>query len=237
MHPYQSLMHPYHGDTLIIIDIQAENKAEIIPVVQESFEYMPGWMIGGAALNAKAEYPEERIFIFNLTLHTFDWWRDNTTFSDTMDKDEVVIKDLADISYLLEFIYENTERLREKEDLNAAFVSQEFFWSDWQEPEPPKKRKKEAPIYPKDFVNENDDAGTEETPLISKFQGQVIEAGKNIFLKTHPKFNPMEFIKIEERPFPKANMLYKDFKDLSDKVAEEWSPPKFFYPDDKGMDY
>lgn len=37
-------MNPYEGDTLIIIDIQAKNKAEILQCVQESFAYMPGWM-------------------------------------------------------------------------------------------------------------------------------------------------------------------------------------------------
>ena len=117
------MSHPYEGNTVVIIDIQAENKAEILQCVQETVEYMPGWEFGCAALNTKVKYPNERFFVFNLTQKHFDWWRTNDSFSDTMDEDEVVIKDLADISYLLEFVYLNCDNLREKDDLNAAYES------------------------------------------------------------------------------------------------------------------
>ena len=181
--------------------------------VQESFEYMPGWMMGSAALNAKVQYPEERIFVFNLTLHTFDWWRSNTSFSDTMDEDEVVIKDLADISHLLEFVYENTESLREKEDLAAAFAA--FFEKPSATP-PPKKRKKDEPVYPKI-----------KTLNLAHIEKKLKEASK------HMVFNPMNFIKIEEMPHPKAKVFYKD---LSKKVAEECPPPKHSWGMDEEME-
>ena len=82
-------MHPYSNDTLILIDIQAENRAEILQCVQESFGYMPGWMFVHAASLVMSNGPEERFFCFNLTQKLFDWWRANNTFSDTMDEGQI----------------------------------------------------------------------------------------------------------------------------------------------------
>lgn len=106
----------YINDTRIIIDIQADNKLEILTCIRETFEFMPGWSLDSSVLCSP---DDARIFAFQLNLHTFEWWRGNDTFSDTMDEDEVVIKDLADISHLLEFVWVNCEKLREKEDVNA----------------------------------------------------------------------------------------------------------------------
>jgi hypothetical protein len=106
--------HPYTNDTLIHVDIQADNKLEVLTCVRESFLYMPDWMFDTSASIAMIEHPESRFYTFNLTHRVFFWWRLNTTFSDTQDADEVPVKDLADISNLLEFVYLNAEKLREK---------------------------------------------------------------------------------------------------------------------------
>lgn len=122
----EQLSHPFVGDTLIIIDIQPPaNQQEILTCIRETFDYMPGWAFCGSVY---ASPTDARFFCFNLSLHTFEWWRKNETYSDTMDEDEVAIKDLADISRLLEFVYENSESLR----LPKATI-----------PLPPKKRKKD----------------------------------------------------------------------------------------------
>ena len=112
--------YPYDGDTMLIIDIQAANQLEILTCVRETFSFMPGWVFNSSA---KSSPKDARFYIFNLSCHTFSWWRTNESLSDTMDADEVVIKDLADISHLLEFIYENTEALREKDEFVSAFGS------------------------------------------------------------------------------------------------------------------
>ena len=113
--------YPYDGDTMLIIDIQAANQLEILTCVRETFSFMPGWVFNNnSIINSPAD---ARFFIFNLSCHTFDWWRTNESLSDTMDADEVVIKDLADISHLLEFIYENTEALRHQSECVNAFGS------------------------------------------------------------------------------------------------------------------
>ena len=93
-------------DTYILIDIQAENKFEILKCIQETFAFMPGWYyeVYGPA--------DSRFYQFSLTYKWFRYLRPDDSFSDTMDADEVVIKDLADISNLLEFINANTETLR-----------------------------------------------------------------------------------------------------------------------------
>lgn len=71
------MSHPYEHDTLLIIDIQASNLAEILQVVEETFEYMPGWQMGSAASNAKVNHPDARFFCFNLSQRVFEWWRTN----------------------------------------------------------------------------------------------------------------------------------------------------------------
>src|ERR1035437_8078015 len=98
--------------TIIIIDIRMPDNLEILMCVRDTFEFMTGWIVGSSVMCSPAD---ARFFAFNITQHRFDWWRTNYTFSDTMDEDEVVIKDLADISNLLEFIYLNSETLRESE--------------------------------------------------------------------------------------------------------------------------
>jgi|FAXJ01.1.fsa_nt_gi hypothetical protein len=112
--------YPYDGDTMLIIDIQAANQLEILTCVRETFSFMPGWVFNSSA---KSSPKDARFYIFNLSCHTFSWWRTNESLSDTMDADEVVIKDLADISHLLEFIYENTEALRHQSECVNAFGS------------------------------------------------------------------------------------------------------------------
>jgi hypothetical protein len=185
-------MHPYEGDTLIIIDIQAPNQLEILTCIRETFEFMEGWTF---CSSVQASPTDARFYAFNLTNRTFEWWRQNNTFSDTMDEDEVAIKDLADISYLLEFVYLNAENLRAKEDLNAAF--QAFFGlSDPTPPPPPKKRKKDNEPYYK--------------PNLAKMAQKL----KGIHPK--PDFNPMVFV--EKMNEPSANVYYKDFATDSGKA-------------------
>jgi hypothetical protein len=152
-------MNPLYGnDTLILIDIQAGNKLEILTCVRE----------------------------------TFEWWRTNDTFADTMDEDEVVIKDLADISYLLEFVYLNSEKLRDKVDLNAEF--NKFFSVGAQQPEPPpKKRKKDETSAHK--IN------------VANLEKKLKEFQKDFH---KPSFNPMVFVE-ESMSMPSANVYYKDF--------------------------
>lgn len=99
------------NDTLIHIDVQAEDKAEILTCVKESFVYMPEWTFDNLVTIAN---PDSRFYTFNLSIRKFYWWRDNDTLSDTQDEDETPIRDLADISHLLEFIYLNGETLRAK---------------------------------------------------------------------------------------------------------------------------
>ena len=115
-------MNPYHDHTIIHIDIQAPNKLEILTCVRETFDYMPGWLL---CSSVHASLTDARFYCFNLTMHTFEWWRANDSYADTMDEDDVVIKDLADISHLLEFVWLNGEALR-----GQHFVV-----------DPPKKRK------------------------------------------------------------------------------------------------
>lgn len=106
----ENLMHPFHDDTLVIIDIQAPIQLEILTCINESFSYMPGWQF---CSSVSCSPTSARFFCFNLSHRTFEWWRTNDTFSDTMDEDEIIIKDTADISRLLEFIYLNDEKLRD----------------------------------------------------------------------------------------------------------------------------
>ena len=186
-------MHPYEGDTLIIIDIQAPNQLEILTCVRETFDFMPGWVMGSGIYNSPTN---ARFFVFNLTVSTFDWWRTNESFSDTMDEDEVAIKDLADISHLLEFVYLNSERLRDKVDLNAEFNK---FFGHTPTP-PPKKRKKDETSAHK--IN------------ISNLEKKLKE------FQTKPDFNPMMFI--EEMPQPKAQVYYKDFAPKEDLTPEQY---------------
>ena len=189
--------HPYENDTRILIDIQADNRAEILQCVQESFEYMPGWTFGDAASNAKVNHPEARIFVFNLTVCTFDWWRTNDSLSDTMDGDEVIVKDLADISNLLEFVYQNCESLRPEPDLAEAF--KKFFAMG--DPAPPPKKRKESESQTK--IN------------VSKLEAKLKEYEK---AGNGPVFNPMMFI--EEMPQPKAKVYYKDFVEAGGKALQ-----------------
>lgn len=175
--------HPYVNDTLIIIDIQAPNQFEILTCVRETFEFMPGWIF---CSNVQASPTDARFYVFNLTLHTFEWWRTNDTLSDTMDEDEVAIKDLADISHLLEFVWVNGETLREKEDLNAAF--NEFFGHTPATAEEKKRKKKNEISAHK--IN------------VEKLEKKLKE------FQTKPDFNPMMFI--EEMDYPKASVFYKD---------------------------
>jgi hypothetical protein len=114
-------------NTQIIIDVQAPNNTEILTCVRETFEFMPGWIFAHNISNCPTD---ARFFAFDLTYHTFNWWRTNTTFSDTMDEDEMPIKDLADISNLLEFVWVNGENLRTK------YIAPDY------NPPPKKKRKK-----------------------------------------------------------------------------------------------
>ena len=106
------MTNPYTKDSLIHCDIQAEDKLEILTCVRESFLYMPGWTYESSAICAEKEHPESRFFTFDLTQKNFMWWRKNDTFSDTEDADEVIIKDMADISHLLQFVYDNSDELR-----------------------------------------------------------------------------------------------------------------------------
>lgn len=106
------MTNPYTKDSLIHCDIQADNKLEILTCVRESFVYMPGWTYESSAQCAEKEHPDSRFFTFDLTQKSFMWWRKNDTFSDTEDADEVIIKDMADISHLLQFVYDNSDELR-----------------------------------------------------------------------------------------------------------------------------
>lgn len=96
---------------------------------------MPGW-----SFNVAIGVPAFRFYTFNLTARTFLWWRSNDTFSDTEDIDEVPIKDMADISYLLEFIHVNAESLREKPSLpiikGNKFQHFAPFYPKWEDLEP-----------------------------------------------------------------------------------------------------
>jgi hypothetical protein len=214
------MMHPYEGDTLLMIDIQSDNRAEILQCVEETFEYMPGWMMGGAALNAKSQNPEARFFVFNLTLHTFDWWRTNTSFADTMDEDDVVINNIADISHLLEFVFLNGDRLRKLPTISEEF---EAYFGNPPVPATPSKKQRppsgaETPVLPKlHKLN------------MSHVAQKLKEASDYVHKHTHSNsmFSPMDFIKIEEMPLPKAKVFYKD---LSKKVACECPPPKPVHP-------
>ena len=142
---------------------------------------------------------DARFFAFNLTEHTFEWWRKNDTYSDTMDEDEVVIKDIADISNLLEFVYLNCEKLRDKDDLAKAFAK---LFAD-PEPKPKKKRKK--------------DDGSAAKISVAKIK----QAADYIAKHTKPTFNPMMFI--EEMSQPKASVFYKDLaKDFTQEQYDKY---------------
>ena len=120
----------YTNNTLIIIDIRTPDNTEILTCVRETFDFMPGWKF---ALSVTHSPTDARFFAFNLTTHAFEWWRTNETFSDTMDEDEIVIKDLTDISNLLEFVWLNGDQLLntyihpKKEKLASEF--EKFFAS------------------------------------------------------------------------------------------------------------
>lgn len=120
------------NETIIVIDIQASNQLEILTCIQETFDYMPNWIMGSSVHTSPTD---ARFYCFNLTTHVFSWYRQNDTYSDTMDEDEIVINDLADISHLLEFVYLNAEALR------VSYTKPVVV-------DPPKKRKKkeESPI-------------------------------------------------------------------------------------------
>jgi hypothetical protein len=92
--------------TRIIIDIRGDN-SEIMTCIKNSISFMDGWSLDS---NLYLVPPECRIFAFNLSLKRFEWWRSTASYSDTMDEDEFVINTLADISWLLEFVYLNAER-------------------------------------------------------------------------------------------------------------------------------
>lgn len=99
-------------NTFVFIDIQAqyEDRIEILQCVKDTLGLIPGWSV---LLNVDCAPKEARFFSFNFQSKYFSYHRSNDTYSDTMDSDEVVIKDLADISYLLEFIYQNCESMLE----------------------------------------------------------------------------------------------------------------------------
>ena len=177
-----------------------------------------------SASAAKANCPEARFFIFNLSLHTFSWLRPNDSFSDTMDEDEVPIKDLADISHLLEFIHSNTEKLRETENLDAAL--EKFF--DICSPSAayaPKKRKKNSNGLNFNELDLNEvglnGLDTYESPVFDwSLPSPTLPDG--IYMQKH--YDPMltkidsPLVKIQAMPPPKAKVFFKDFKDF--KVSE-----------------
>ena len=102
--------------THILIDIRCPNKSEIINCICDTLEFMPGWTITN---DIKSMYGHHRrMYSFNLTSRVFSYWRNNETYSDTLDEDEVIINNLEDISTLLEFVYLNADRL-EVEDTVA----------------------------------------------------------------------------------------------------------------------
>jgi len=111
------------ADTLILIDILAENKVEILTCIRETFNLMDGWVYAAEFVPI-----ESRFYYFNLTHKRFCYYRLNETYLDTMGVDEVVINDLADISRLLEFIYDNCDTLRGssilKNPYQHSFVTQ-----------------------------------------------------------------------------------------------------------------
>ena len=111
----------YNNGTLIIIDIQADNKVEILECIEASFAFMPGWKMENGSLFGG--YFNTRIFAFDMTNKTFVELRPNNSYSDTMDGDEIIIKDLADISELLEYIFLNGETLRQCHTLKSPWVT------------------------------------------------------------------------------------------------------------------
>jgi len=186
-----------------MIDIQAPNQLEILTCIRETFEYMPGWQVMSSVHQSSTD---SRFFCFNLTEHSFEWWRTNDTFSDTMDEDEVIIKDIADISYLLEFVWVNGEQLRVKGvDLKAAF--EEFFGSNWKKPEPKKRKKADEPTA--HHIN------------ITNLENKLKE------FESKPEFNPIMFI--EGIPYPDANVFYKDLSAQVAKAKECPSPEMLWY--------
>ena len=217
-------MHPYEHDTLLMIDIQAANQLEILTCVRETFEFMPGWTLSS---NVSSSPTDARFFVFNLTLHTFMWWRTNQSFSDTMDEDDIIIKDLADISHLLEFVFLNGDRLRKLPTISEEFES--FFGTNLFPTDPPQKKQRppsgaETPALPKPHKLN-----------MSHVAQKLKEASDYVHKHTHSNsmFSPIDFIKIEEMPLPKAKVFYKD---LSKKVAKECPPPKHSWGIDEEME-
>lgn len=154
---------------------------------------MPGWQMASSVF---ASPTDARFFAFNLTEHTFEWWRKNDSYSDTMDEDEVIIKDIADISNLLEFVYLNCEKLRDKDDLAKAFAK--LFNSDPVANPPPKKKRKKD----------------ENTPHLIN-----VAALKKKLDAMHPKpqFNAMNFID-QSMSVPSAKVMYSKWEAAGGKA-------------------
>lgn len=249
------MMHPYGDHTLLIIDIQASNQLEILTCVRETFAFMPGWEVASSVM---ASPTNARFYAFNLTLLMFEWWRTNDSFSDTRDEDEVPIRNLADISHLLEFVFLNGDRLRKVPSLADEFES--FFGHPpyASVPAPPKKKRQpsgaETPMLPelhniniskleaklKEFENpmlHKPDMSPLIIPLDMSTIAETIHEPSDYL----PKYNYIddhnnsvspwkEFIKFVEMPQPKAKVFYKD---LSKKVACEYPPPEVSWGTDE----
>lgn len=128
------------GDTLIQVDIQAADAKsghEIRDLVIETFKYMPPWKMVGNAFHAPSN---ARFFNFNLTTREFVWHRSNESFADTMDEDEFVIHDVAEMSWLLEFVFLNCDTMRQPHGLNLEKLKQKLDEFN----KPPKKRKQKS---------------------------------------------------------------------------------------------
>ncbi len=218
-------MHPFENDSLIHVDIQADNKLEILTCVRESFLYMPGWVFDTSAVSAMNEHPESRFFSFNLTGKTFVWWRTNDTLSDTQDEDETIVKDLADISGLLEFVYVNADELRKnlapkEDDLTAKFKA--FFNSDPPygivdsvSGAPPKKKRKK-------------DADDPQHVDLAQLYHMLMEKAKanNTVIFGHSQPKKSEWVDFEDEPGIKAKMYYKDWS-MSTGGKSMMYPPTF----------
>lgn len=114
------------GDTLIHIDVQADPliAIEIRELVRETFAYMPPWKMVG---NASFAPSDARFFAFNLSSYDFIWLRENDSYDDTMDEENnYVIRNTADISWLLEFIALNNALLRTPTGLNLSKIKKKL---------------------------------------------------------------------------------------------------------------
>jgi hypothetical protein len=103
---------------------------------------MDGWDVG---TNVKMASNGSRFYTFNLSTKRFVWWRGNNSLSDTMDEDEVPIRDLADISHLLEYVYVNADTLRKKcivPGVNATIFDSVTGLSGWESIHQSQKKKR-----------------------------------------------------------------------------------------------